>query len=73
MSEQKGCTPSCYEMPECGVCHRRKKPQGRSAPLAMADSLCDQDCPGYYDQPRAGHNWPNEKTRAQQPPKGQTR
>jgi hypothetical protein len=54
------CTDACYAMPECTVCHKRKKPEGRSAPLAMCASVCDQDCRGYYYAPRAGHLWPEE-------------
>jgi hypothetical protein len=45
---------------ECVVCHRRKKPVGRSAPDAMAGSLCDSECPGYYEDPRPGQLWPGE-------------
>ena len=44
----------------CAVCSLRKKPRGRSAPLAMANSLCDSDCPGYYLEPYPGELWPNE-------------
>ena len=45
---------------ECSVCRKRKKPYGRSAPMAMANGLCDQDCPGYFEAPRAGDLWPFE-------------
>lgn len=45
---------------ECAVCHLRKKPWGRSAPLAMANSLCDWDCPGYDTDPKPGCLWPGE-------------
>lgn len=45
----------------CAVCHLRKKPQGRSAPLEMANSLCDSDCHGYAAEPKSGCLWPNEK------------
>ena len=45
---------------ECSVCGLRKKPHGRSAGLAMANSLCDQDCPGYLDTPEPGCLWPGE-------------
>lgn len=34
----------------CTVCGMRKKPIGRSAPMAMAGGLCDGDCPGYRDR-----------------------
>jgi hypothetical protein len=54
-------TDACYEMPECIVCGLRKKPWGRSAPLEMANGLCDSDCEGYAQEPRAGHYWPDEK------------
>lgn len=53
-------TPACWAMPECTVCGLRKKPYGRSAPLEMANSLCDSDCPGYRHKPMAGHFWPGE-------------
>jgi hypothetical protein len=45
---------------DCAVCGRRKKPFGRSAPLLMANSLCDQDCDGYYNDPKPGQLWPGE-------------
>src|SRR5208282_5681282 len=44
----------------CTACGRRKKPIGRSAPLAMANSLCDHECKGYYWEPNPGSLWPNE-------------
>jgi hypothetical protein len=44
----------------CTVCGKQKKPVGRSAPLALAASLCDHECPGYADDPIVGHLWPNE-------------
>ncbi len=47
-------------MPVCTVCRRQKKPRGRDAAPAMANSLCDADCPGYGEQPLAGHLWPGE-------------
>jgi hypothetical protein len=53
------CTPCCWDAPVCAVCGRRKKPRGRSAPIEM--SMCDQDCPSYYDEPRSGHHWPGEE------------
>jgi hypothetical protein len=46
---------------DCTFCGRRKKPVGRSAPMAMANSLCDSDCEGYYEDPKPGSLWPNEK------------
>jgi hypothetical protein len=54
------CVPLCAAMPECAVCGLRKKPRGRSAPMEMANSLCDYECPGYDEQPKSGHLWPNE-------------
>lgn len=45
---------------DCIICGRRKKPIGRSAPLIMANSLCDSDCIGYYKDPKVGSLWPNE-------------
>lgn len=44
----------------CVVCRLRKKPHARSAPLEMANSLCDHECPGYDEPPRAGDLWPGE-------------
>ena len=44
----------------CAVCGLRKKPHGRSAPLEMANGLCDPDCPGYFNEPYAGVLWPME-------------
>lgn len=42
----------------CTVCHQRKKPVGRSAPLGMY--LCDHECEGYYLDPKQGDLWPGE-------------
>lgn len=44
----------------CATCGQRKKPIGRSAALAIANSLCDSDCAGYYDAPKPGSLWPGE-------------
>lgn len=44
----------------CDVCGLRKKPIGRDAPLALANSLCDHECPGYYQDPHPGYLWPGE-------------
>lgn len=44
----------------CTRCGLRKKPIGRSAPLALANSLCDDDCPGYRQEPIPGDLWPGE-------------
>jgi len=54
-------TLQCWAMPECLVCGLRKKPHGRSAPLAAANGFCDSDCEGYQQEPRAGHFWPDEE------------
>ena len=45
---------------DCAVCGMRKKPIGRSAPLEMANSMCDDDCPGYRQDPYPGQLWPGE-------------
>jgi hypothetical protein len=44
----------------CTVCHLRKKPRGRSAPTEMENSLCNHECPGYYEPPEPGDLWPGE-------------
>lgn len=44
----------------CTTCLLRKKPVGRSAPLVMANSLCDDDCQGYRQHPVPGWLWPGE-------------
>ena len=44
----------------CVACGLRKKPIGRSAPLDMANSLCDYECPGYREPPHPGDLWPGE-------------
>lgn len=44
----------------CSTCDRMKSPVGRSAPLEMANSLCDRDCPGYRKEPYVGSLWPGE-------------
>lgn len=49
---------------ECVVCRLVKKPRGRDAPLAMGNSLCDFECPGYDQDPQAPDLWPGE-TRAE--------
>jgi hypothetical protein len=54
------CSENCERAPECAVCGLRKKPIGRSAPLEMANSLCDDDCSGYRLEPTPGHLWPGE-------------
>ena len=62
MSVREDCTEACEAMPECSVCHQRKQPHGRSAPLGAY--YCDWDCAGYSMPPRAGHLWPGELARA---------
>lgn len=44
----------------CSVCGLRKNPIGRSAPLEMANSLCDFECEGYRQDPLPGSLWPGE-------------
>lgn len=55
------CTEACYATPECAVCHRTKSLRGRSYPLAMGGGRCDWDCPGYTQDPQAGHLWQGER------------
>lgn len=66
MIDYADCTEACEEMPECGVCHRRKKPRGRSAPLEAANGYCDNDCTGYDEPPYVGHLWPGELQRVRE-------
>jgi len=55
------CTPKCWTPVTCAVCGLRKQPRGRSAPLEMANSLCEYDCPGYLAEPLpVPHLWPSE-------------
>jgi hypothetical protein len=42
----------------CTVCGHRKQPVGRSASPAV--TYCNEDCPGYEQEPRVGSLWPNE-------------
>jgi len=44
----------------CIVCGMRKKPVGRSAPMEIANSLCDWECPGYNQEPHPSQLWPGE-------------
>ena len=39
---------------DCNVCGRCKAPRGRSVPLDMANSLCDDECEGYNQSPLPG-------------------
>lgn len=45
----------------CTLCRKQKKPLGRSAPLEMAASLCDDDCSGYRAEPKPDCRWPGEE------------
>lgn len=45
----------------CKACGLRKKPVGRSAPVALCNALCDHECDGYYGDPRPGSLWPGER------------
>lgn len=49
---------------ECRFCGLRKAPRGRSVPIALANSLCCWECPGYNEFPEPGELWPGE-TRAE--------
>lgn len=57
LTEEEEHTAECYAMPDCLTCGRQKKPYGRNT---MTTGYCDSDCPGYQDEPRAGHLWPDE-------------
>lgn len=48
-------------LPVCSICGLRKKPIGRDAPAAMANGLCDHECPGYLENPQPGYLWPGER------------
>ncbi len=48
------------DSPVCSGCHKRKKPLGRSAPLEMANGLCDHECEGYMLEPKPHDLWPGE-------------
>lgn len=50
-------TAECYAMPDCLTCGLQKKPYGRDT---MVSGYCDTDCPGYREEPLAGHLWPDE-------------
>jgi hypothetical protein len=43
---------------QCTECGGPKKPRGRSAPLGTC--YCDEDCTGYYKDPKPGSLWPGE-------------
>lgn len=55
-----GCTEACTAEPDCKVCGRVKMLRGRSYPLEMCGGRCNDDCPGYYQEPMPGHVWPEE-------------
>lgn len=44
----------------CATCGQVKQPVGRSA--ALADYGCNDDCPGYREEPRPGSLWPGERS-----------
>ena len=67
MSITPECTEACVATQICTRCKRRKAPRGRSVAPAMAGGLCDYDCAGYYEEPRPGHLWPNEREPADAP------
>lgn len=56
----KDCTIECERVVECTVCRRRKPPIGRSVPLALSGSYCENECAGHDAEPRGGHLWPGE-------------
>ena len=55
------CTTACWAMPVCAVCGLPKKPRGRDAGAAAANSYCGYDCQGYLTAPLSGHLWPGEE------------
>lgn len=59
--EQMPHNETCWRQVDCIVCGKRKKPIGRDAPTAMANSLCDHECPGYYRDPQPPHYWSKEE------------
>lgn len=54
MSDRVGIAVHCVH------CGHRKEPRGRSAPLEMANSLCDFECEGHFKEPQVGNLWPGE-------------
>jgi len=58
------CTEACWAMPECARCGRRKHPRGRDPGIYAASGYCGHDCPGFDEEPRSGHLWPNEEPEA---------
>lgn len=64
----KDCTKACEREAVCVVCHKYKRPSGRSVPLAMENSRCDSTCPGYSQEPTVGHLWSGELAEMDAPP-----
>jgi hypothetical protein len=54
------CVEACRKRVKCLTCKRIKAPIGRDVAPAMAGDMCDQECGGYYEEPTAGHLWPDE-------------
>ena len=44
----------------CAKCDRSKAPLGRSVPMPMSGTLCDDGCPGYRADPKPECRWPGE-------------
>jgi len=51
-------------MPWCETCGMRKSPVGRSVPIEMANSLCNDDCDGYRKDPQPSGHWIGEECAA---------
>ena len=45
---------------DCSTCRRSKPPRGRSVADAMYGSVCNSECPGYWEDPKPGDLWPGE-------------
>jgi hypothetical protein len=56
----KGCGRVGPEAVTCATCNRTKAPVGRSVALEQAGSMCDDDCPGYRQEPKPSPLWPRE-------------
>ena len=52
---------ACAGYVYCSVCDLPKKPLGRSAPMEMANSMCDYECDGYRKEPLPDCRWPGEE------------
>ncbi len=46
---------------QCVVCGRYKAPRGRSVPMAMANGMCEHECPGHYAEPHPDDLWPRRE------------